>query len=103
MGAVTVRLLALFMLPLSLGCGDGMFAMSLTDGPEEMRLWGAEGTRILLDWTVIGGHKARTDRLLLTEDGYARRNKGGNRVAMRGCGVYQDPPSCRGRAHAVAT
>lgn len=37
-----------------------------------------DGTKLHLDWTSIGGEEGRADRLLLSEDGYARRNRGGN-------------------------
>jgi len=49
------------------GCSDEMSAMRLTDG-----------TAIHLDWTSIGGEHDRADRLLLAEDGTARRNYRGN-------------------------
>ena len=41
-----------------------------------MRL--TDGTKLQHDWTIVGGEADRADRLLLSEDGYARRNKNGN-------------------------
>ena len=56
-----------------LACTDTMPAMAYFDGRS-----GAFDKRIALDWTIIGGPKARLDRLLVVDDGHARRNKRGN-------------------------
>ena len=65
--AVKQGLWVLLSLLLLAGCSDDRFAMRLTDG-----------TALHLDWVTIGGASKRLDRLLLTGDGYARRNRGGN-------------------------
>lgn len=53
-----------------------------TDEMPAMRLFNERTNRfdkrIHLDWTIIGGVDQRSDRLLLVDDGHARRNKGGN-------------------------
>lgn len=49
------------------GCSDGLTGMRLTDG-----------SALRLDWTFNGGVDKRADRLLLSDDGVARRNGSGN-------------------------
>ena len=55
------------LLAFHLGCTDEMFAMRLSDD-----------VSIVLDLTTVGGAQDRADRLILSADGQARRNRGGN-------------------------
>lgn len=60
-------------LALAAGCTDEMFAMRLSD---DVRI--RAGVPIVLDLTEVGGPASRADRLVLSADGQARRNRGGN-------------------------
>lgn len=54
-------------------CTDEMSSMRLYDPAT-----GSFDIRLQLDWNTIGGASKRSERLLLADDGQARRNKGGN-------------------------
>jgi len=55
-------------------------APSCSQDAPQMRL--TDQTTVHLDWTFIGGERNRRDRILLTEDGWARRNRGGNLAGL---------------------
>jgi len=59
--------MSLLLALLVVGCSDATAAMQLNDG-----------TALHLDWAFIGGQQQRIDRLVLAEDGSARRNHLGN-------------------------